>query len=72
MGSDVARRTSSYCGTVRQEARVRVPVEPNLQRKILGSISSINNFVAYLDAIGEIDGTRCIIDSKTTILPVFG
>ena len=25
-----------------------------------------NEFVAYIDAIGELDGTRCLMDWKTT------
>src|SRR6202171_1194663 len=45
--------------------RVRNPQE-NLQMKILRSLAGGSEFVAYLDAIGEIDGARCLIDWKTT------
>jgi PD-(D/E)XK nuclease superfamily len=38
----------------------------NLQIKILRSLPGGAEFVAYMDAIGEIDGTRCLIDWKTT------
>lgn len=38
----------------------------NLQIKLTKPISSNNAFVSYLDAIGELDGQRCIIDWKTT------
>jgi hypothetical protein len=45
--------------------RVRNPQE-NLQMKILRSLAGGSEFVAYLDAVGEIDGARCLIDWKTT------
>src|SRR5262249_43093795 len=34
--------------------------------KILQSLSGGSEFVAYVDAIGEVDGTHCLIDWKTT------
>jgi hypothetical protein len=45
--------------------RVRNPRE-NLQMKMLRSPAGGSEFVAYLDAVGEIDGVRCLIDWKTT------
>jgi len=50
-----------------QDDRVRIhsPRE-NLQIKILRPLLQGSDFVAYLDAIGEVDGTRCLIDWKTT------
>src|SRR5271170_5362698 len=50
-----------------QEDRVRIrrPKE-NLQVKLTRSLPSGSQFLSYLDAIGELDGTRCIIDWKTT------
>jgi hypothetical protein len=50
-----------------QDDRVRVH-EPgkNLQIKISRSLPGDAEFVAYMDAIGEIDGVRCLIDWKTT------
>ena len=51
-----------------REDRVHIPdPEQNLQIKILESLADGSEFVAYLDAIGTIDGVRCIIDWKTTI-----
>ena len=44
--------------------RIRDPKQ-DLQIKILQT-SGENEFVAYLDAIGEVDGVRCVIDWKTT------
>jgi hypothetical protein len=38
----------------------------NLQIKFTRPISASNHFVAYIDAIGQLDGKRSIIDWKTT------
>ena len=38
----------------------------NLQVKATKLLSPNNSFVAYLDAIGELDGQTCVIDWKTT------
>jgi hypothetical protein len=50
-----------------QEGRVSVP-EPrrNLQIKFTRSISQSNDFIAYVDAIGQLDGTRRLLEWKTT------
>src|SRR5712664_675472 len=45
--------------------RVRNPCK-DLQIKFLRVLTGGGEFVAYLDAIGEIDGVRCLIDWKTT------
>jgi hypothetical protein len=44
---------------------VRRPKE-SLQLKIAQRIEGGNEFVSYIDAIGELDGKRCLIDWKTT------
>ena len=52
-----------------QEDRVRIrQPQRNLQVKFTRPISSSpgNNFVAYVDAIGQLDGTRCLLEWKTT------
>jgi PD-(D/E)XK nuclease superfamily len=50
-----------------QENRVRIPSpHENLQIKRMRSLSGGHEFVAYLDALGELDGQRSIIDWKTT------
>jgi hypothetical protein len=50
-----------------QDDRIHIPNPgKNLQIKILRSLPGSAEFVAYLDAIGEIDGIRCLIDWKTT------
>lgn len=45
--------------------RVRHPKE-NLQLRISRSLEGGQEFVSYIDAIGELDGKRCLIDWKTT------
>ena len=50
-----------------REDRVCVPnPEENLQLKINGALAGGNDFVSYIDAVGELDGKRCLIDWKTT------
>jgi len=50
-----------------QEDRIRIhQPRSNLQIKILKPISGANDFVAYVDAIGELDGRRCLLEWKTT------
>src|SRR6266581_4477219 len=45
--------------------RIRQP-RRNLQIKFLRPLSSTNDFVAYIDAIGYLDGRHCLLDWKTT------
>ena len=44
--------------------RVRQP-QKNLQIKFTRSLSKSNDFVAYIDAIGHLDGIPCLIEWKT-------
>jgi hypothetical protein len=44
---------------------IRYP-KRNLQIKVSRPLSSTSQFVGYLDAFGYLDGTRCVIDWKTT------
>jgi len=50
-----------------QDDHIRIP-DPgkSLQIKILRSLPGGAEFVGYLDAIGEVNGIRCLIDWKTT------
>ncbi len=45
--------------------RIRQP-RRNLQVKLIRRLANGNKFVAYIDAIGCLDGTRCLIEWKTT------
>jgi CRISPR/Cas system-associated exonuclease Cas4 (RecB family) len=45
--------------------RIRQP-RRNLQIKVTKHLSNTNDFVAYIDAIGHLDGTRCLIEWKTS------
>ena len=50
-----------------QDDRVRIfQPRDNLQLKMIRSLLNGSTFVAYIDAIGEIDGQKYLIDWKTT------
>jgi hypothetical protein len=50
-----------------QDGRVRVgQPERNLQTKFTRPISKNDEFVAYIDAIGQLDGARCLLEWKTS------
>ena len=50
-----------------QDNRIRIPQpQENLQLKVVRDLPNANQFIAYIDAIGELDGTRCLMDWKTT------
>jgi hypothetical protein len=50
-----------------QDNRVQVPQpQRNLQVKFARPIGKKNDFVAYIDAIGQLDGTRCLLEWKTS------
>jgi hypothetical protein len=50
-----------------QDDRVRIrQPRKNLQAKFTRSLSHRNDFVAYIDAIGYLDGTPCLLEWKTT------
>lgn len=54
-------------GKFSQDHRVWVPLpHQNLQLKIVQPLSGNNEVVAYLDAIGELDGVRRVLDWRTT------
>jgi hypothetical protein len=50
-----------------QDDRVQIQrPKQNLQVKLTRSLGCAGDFVSYVDAIGELDETKCIIDWKTT------
>ena len=50
-----------------QDDRIQVhQPKRNLQIKFNRPVSERNDFVAYIDAIGQVDDTRCLIEWKTT------
>jgi PD-(D/E)XK nuclease superfamily len=50
-----------------QDDRVQIPCpQKDLQLKLAKTLASDNQFVAYIDALGLLDGKRCLIDWKTT------
>ncbi len=50
-----------------QDNRIRIS-QPNrhLQIKVVKPLGVRKDFVAYLDAIGELDGTKCLLEWKTS------
>src|ERR1017187_7803810 len=50
-----------------QDDRIQVhQPRRNLQIKFARPVAERNDFVAYIDAIGKLDGARCILEWKTT------
>jgi PD-(D/E)XK nuclease superfamily protein len=50
-----------------QENRIRIPrPRRNQQIRFSQTIGSNNEFIAYVDAIGQLDGTDCLLEWKTT------
>ncbi len=50
-----------------QDNRVRIrQPRSNQQAQLNRKLASGNDFVAYIDAIGELDGTPCVLEWKTT------
>jgi len=50
-----------------QDNRVHIPQpQQNLQIKVVRDLPNANQFVSYIDAIGELDGQHCLVDWKTT------
>ena len=50
-----------------QENRIRIPhPQRELQLKVVRELPNGNEFLSYVDAIGELDGIRCLMDWKTT------
>src|SRR5881296_124287 len=50
-----------------QDDRIRIrQARRNVQIKFMRPVSEKNDFVAYVDAIGKLDGTRALIEWKTT------
>ena len=50
-----------------QDNRVRISQpKDNLQIKLVRELPNANQFISYIDAIGDLDGVRCLMDWKTT------
>jgi PD-(D/E)XK nuclease superfamily len=50
-----------------QDDRVRIrQPKKNLQTKFTRPLPKGNDFIAYIDAIGQLDGTHCLLEWKTT------
>jgi PD-(D/E)XK nuclease superfamily len=50
-----------------QDDRIHInPAHDNMQVKLVHSLSKDNDFVSYIDAVGTLDGKRCLLEWKTT------
>ena len=50
-----------------QDNRIRISQpKDNLQIKVVRDLPSGNQFISYIDAIGELDGVGCVMDWKAT------
>jgi PD-(D/E)XK nuclease superfamily len=69
-GDDWERLLRQGIGLLEQFARdnrirIRQP-KRNLQKKLVRPLSNGNEFVAYVDAVGHLDGTKRLLEWKTT------
>ena len=69
-GDDWGRLLRQGIGLLEQFARdnrirIRQP-KRNMQKKLIRPLANGNEFVAYVDAIGQLDGTRRLLEWKTT------
>jgi PD-(D/E)XK nuclease superfamily len=54
-------------GRFAQDNRIRISQpKDNLQIKVMRELPNANQFISYIDAIGELDRVRCVLDWKTT------
>ena len=66
-GTSLVHQGIHLLGRFAQDDRVRIEnPQSDLQIKILHKLREETEFLGYVDAIGELDGERCIIDWKTT------
>jgi hypothetical protein len=50
-----------------QDDRIEISQpSPNMQIKLVRSLPNGNDFAAYVDAIGKLDGNSCLLEWKTT------
>jgi hypothetical protein len=50
-----------------QDDRVEIsPPGRDMQIKLVRSLPNGNDFIAYIDAVGKLDGNRCLLEWKTT------
>ena len=50
-----------------QDNRIHIAAtQENLQIKVVRDLPNANQFLSYVDAVGELDGHRCLMDWKTT------
>ena len=61
-----SKASSSWTGSARTTAFAFASRDETCRSSSRGTVSEKNDFVAYVDAIGKLDGTRCLLEWKTT------
>jgi hypothetical protein len=63
----MARQGIQLLERLAQDDRIRIhQPDRNMQVKLVRSVSEANDFLAYVDAVGTLDGKRCLLEWKTT------
>ena len=63
----MARQGVQLLERLAQDDRIRINCpERDLQVKITRPLSNGHSFVSYIDAVGDLDGNRCLLEWKTT------
>ena len=63
----MARQGIQLLERLAQDDRIRIDQpDRNMQVKLVRSVSDRNDFVAYVDAVGTLDGKGCLLEWKTT------
>ena len=65
-GIDWSIRGFIFCSALPRTIESISRPKENLQLKVVRELPNKNQFIAYIDAIGELDGVRCVMDWKTT------
>ena len=63
----LAREGVQLLERLAQDDRIRIrQPQRNMQVKLVRPLPNGNDFVAYIDAVGKLDGNRCLLEWKTT------
>ena len=66
VGPDAAARHSTPGPVLPGRPHSHSPASTKRADQVHAGVSEKNDFVAYVDAIGKLDGTRCLLEWKTT------
>ncbi len=66
MGSHASARNHAINPVLPGRSHPGLPARRNLQIKFTRPVAGKNDFVGYVDAIGRLDGKRCLLEWKTS------